>query len=130
MSLNDPLANLLGTIYNAEMIGRKEVIVKPSSKVVNNILQILHDNHYIGLFKITTTNRGSYVKINLINRINKCGVIKPRFAVKNDEFEKFEKRFLTAKDFGIIIVSTNKGFMTHVEAKKKGLGGRLFAYCY
>ncbi|MDZ4226799.1 MAG: 30S ribosomal protein S8, partial [Candidatus Pacearchaeota archaeon] len=60
----------------------------------------------------------------------KCGVVKPRFPVKLDEFEKFEKRYLPAKNFGIIIVSTSNGIMTHIEAKEKKLGGRLIAYIY
>ena len=58
------------------------------------------------------------------------GAIKPRFAVKATEYEKFEKRYLPAKGFGILIVSTVKGLMTHYEAKQQGLGGRLIAYCY
>ena len=70
------------------------------------------------------------LKVNLIGKINNCGVIKPRFAIKSDEFEKFEKRFLLAKDFGIIIVSTNQGLITHREAKKKKIGGKLMAFCY
>ena len=49
---------------------------------------------------------------------------------KKADFEKFERRYLPAKDMGILIVSTPAGIMTHVEAKKKGLGGRLLAYCY
>ena len=68
--------------------------------------------------------------IYLIGKINNCNVIKPRFNVKNDNYEKFEKRFLLAKDFGIIIVSTPKGLMTHIEAKEKGIGGKLILYCY
>ena len=62
--------------------------------------------------------------------INKCGVIKPRFSVKKNEYEKFEKRYLPAHGFGIIIVSTPKGLMMHDEAIEKGLGGKLIAYCY
>ena len=130
MSLNDPLSNLMSNINNAEIVGKEEVTVKPSSKITLKVLKILHEHHYIGEFKEVKTNKGSLVKVSLINRINKCGVIKPRFAVKSDGFEKFEKSFLLAKDFGIIIVSTTAGIMTHNEAKKNGLGGRLLAYCY
>jgi len=50
--------------------------------------------------------------------------------VQKGNYEKFEKRYLPAKDFGMIIVSTNQGIMTHIEAKEKGLGGRLLAYVY
>ena len=69
-------------------------------------------------------------KVELEGNINKCGVIKPRHAVKKDEFEKFEKRYLPAKNFGILIVTTPEGIMTHYEAKERGIGGRLLAYMY
>jgi len=62
--------------------------------------------------------------------MNNCGVVKPRFSTKCTNFEKWEKRYLPAKDFGIILISTPKGIMTHIEAKEKKLGGRLIAYCY
>lgn len=130
MSLNDPLSNLMSNINNAEIVGKEELTLKPSSKVLLKVLQILQDHHYIGEFTEIKTNKGNQVKVVLINRINKCGVIKPRFSVKRDNYEKYEKNFLLAKDFGLLIVSTTKGIMTHVEAKEKGLGGRLLAYCY
>jgi len=46
------------------------------------------------------------------------------------EYEKWEKRFLPAFDFGLLIVSTSQGVMTHKEAREKGIGGRLIAYVY
>ena len=130
MSLNDPLANALSLILNAEKVGKRECIIKPISKVIKKVFTILKENNYIGDFREINDLRGNYIKLNLLGNINKIGVIKPRFAVKKDGFEKFEKRYLLAKDFGIIIVSTSSGMMTHIEAKKKGLGGRLIAYCY
>ena len=81
-------------------------------------------------FEEVDDGKGGYIQINLIGHINKCGAIKPKYPVKNDQFEKFENRYLPAKDFGIILVSTNKGIMTHIEAKEKKIGGRLLAYCY
>ena len=57
-------------------------------------------------------------------------VIKPRYAVKSDEYEKFEKRYLPAQGMGILIVSTSKGMMTQVQAREQRLGGRLIAYVY
>ena len=74
--------------------------------------------------------RQGQFKVELEGNINKCGVIKPRHAVKKDEFEKFEKRYLPAKNFGILIVTTPEGIMTHYEAKERGIGGRLLAYMY
>ena len=128
--LNDPLANALSVILNAEKIGKKECLIRPSSKVIEKILEIMKDHHFVGDFEKIETRQGTSLKLNLINNINKCGVIKPRFAVKQDNYEKFEKRFLPAKDFGIIIVSTSQGIMTQKESKEKKIGGKLIAFVY
>lgn len=128
--LNDPVANVLSYINNHERLGRKEIVVSNNSKIIRKILDILNANDYLGTYTEIDDGKGKLLKINLIGSINKIGVIKPRFNVKKDDYEKFEKRYLPAKDFGILIVSTSKGMMTHIEAKEKGLGGRLICYCY
>ncbi len=130
MALNDNLSNVLSKINNAEKVGKLEMTYSPSSKIIVDVLRKMKDNLYLGDIEEIGPSNHKTLKINLIKRINKCGAIKPRFAVASDGYEKFEKRYLIAKDFGIIIVSTNKGIMTHTEAKEKGLGGRLLAYCY
>ena len=81
-------------------------------------------------FEEIEDGRGNMIKLNLLGRINKCGVIKPRYSVKKDEFEKFESRYLLARGMGILILSTPIGIITHYEAKKKNIGGKLLAYCY
>jgi small subunit ribosomal protein S8 len=130
MSLNDPLSNVLSKMLNADKVGKKECSTKISSKLILNVLEIMKDNGYIGEFKeIKEENKGR-LTINLLGKINKCGSIKPRFSIKVKDIEKYEKRYLPAKDFGIIIISTNKGLITHKEAKKQGNGGRLLSYVY
>ncbi|MBW2979984.1 30S ribosomal protein S8 [Candidatus Woesearchaeota archaeon] len=128
--LNDSLANALSVILNAEKIGKKECVIRPVSKVIKKVLSVMKDNYYIGDLQEIKDNRGGLIKVNLLGNINKCGAIKPRFSVKKDLYEKFEKRFLPAKDMGVIIVSTSQGIMSQADAKKKGLGGRTLAYCY
>ncbi len=128
--LNDPLSNVLSKILSKNNAKNKECVVKPSSKTIKEVLRIMKDHMYIGEFKETEDNKGKMISVELINNINKCGVIKPRFSVKSDGYEKFEKRFLPAQGFGILIVSTSKGMMTNEQAKKAGIGGRLIAYCY
>jgi small subunit ribosomal protein S8 len=128
--LNDPLANTMSLILNNELIGKSECLIKPDSKVIKEILKVMKNNGYTGEFKEIEDSRGNYIKLNLIGNINKCGVIKPRYSVKNNEFEKFERRYLPAKDIGILFVSTPNGIMTHYDAKSKKTGGRLLAYCY
>ncbi len=128
--LNDPLSNTLSKAQNAEKIGKTEITVKISSKTIKETLRVMKENHYIGEFKETETAKGNILKINLIGQINKCGTIKPRFSVTKDNFVKFEQRYLPARGFGILIISTSKGIMTHEEAKKQKIGGSLIAYCY
>ncbi|MBI2110518.1 30S ribosomal protein S8 [Candidatus Woesearchaeota archaeon] len=129
MTLNDNLADVFSQIMNAERRGKSKVLVK-GSKLIKECLTIMKQHNYIGEFKETKTQQGDLIEVMLNGDINECNVIKPRFSVGRDEFEKFEKRFLPAKDFGILIVSTSKGLMTHIQAREKNLGGRLIAYCY
>lgn len=128
--LNDPLANALSGILNYDKIGKKQYLVHPASKVIKRVLIILNEQGYIGSAEEVTDARGGVIKVNLLGAINKCGVIKPRFAITMDEYEKFEKRFLPAKGVGVLIISTIKGIMTHEEAKSQNLGGKLIAFCY
>ncbi len=130
MTLNDPLANVLNTIFNAEKVAKSETIVWPISNVIKKVLELMYKRKYIGQVKYIEDNKGGQIQIKLIGKINKCGVIKPRYPVKLNDYEKFEKRYLPAKDFGFLIVSTSNGIMTHFEAKEKKLGGRLLAYVY
>ncbi|PIN87406.1 30S ribosomal protein S8 [Candidatus Woesearchaeota archaeon CG10_big_fil_rev_8_21_14_0_10_32_24] len=128
--LNDPLAAALAKILNAERVGKREVLIKPASKMIKIILTIMNEHRYIGTFEEIEDGKGGILKINLLGNINKCGVVKPRFSTKKNGFEKWEKRYLPAKDFGLLLVSTPKGVITHNEAKTQETGGKLLAYCY
>lgn len=130
MSLMDPLANALNHISNCEGVGKSVAYVKPASKLIGRVLNVMQDHGYIGNFEYIEDGRAGIYKIELIGQINKCGAVKPRYAVKKQDFEKFEKRYLPAKGFGLLIVSTPKGLMTHDEAKNQGLGGRLISYVF
>lgn len=130
MSLNDPLADALSAIKNAERVGKKECIVKPASKLIGNVLKIMKEEGYIEEFEFIDDGKAGIFKVKLKGRINNCNAIKPRFPVKKNEFEKWERRFLPARDFGILIVTTSKGVMTHREAKEVGIGGSLLAFVY
>jgi small subunit ribosomal protein S8 len=128
--LNDPLANVLSKILNAEKRGQQECIVSPSSKTIKKVLDIMNEKGFIGTYEEVEDNKGGLLKVYLIGKLNKCNVIKPRYSVKKEEFEKYEKRYLPAKDFGYLIVSTPFGIMIHNQAKEKNTGGILLAYCY
>lgn len=130
MALNDPIADALSKILNAEKIGKKEVELYPVSNVLLQILDIFRKHRYVGEYKVEETTRGRIVTLNLLGNINDCNSIKPRFPVTLKEFDKFEQRYLPAVDFGIIIITTSQGLMTLKEAREKKIGGRLIAYCY
>ncbi|MBW2976672.1 30S ribosomal protein S8 [Candidatus Woesearchaeota archaeon] len=130
MSLNDSLANALSVILTDEKVGKSESRISPSSEVIKKVLDVMKRNDYVGEFEEIKDRKGNIIKLKLVGNINKCGVIKPRYSVKKDEFERFEERYLLARGMGILIVSTPSGIMAHNEAKKKNIGGKLLAYCY
>ncbi|MBI3032424.1 30S ribosomal protein S8 [Candidatus Woesearchaeota archaeon] len=130
MVVNDPLANTYSQMLNAEKRGKDKCVIRPVSNFLKENIKILQDNNYIGEVKESETSKGKILEVVLRGNINNCNVIKPRHAVTKDNYEKFEKRFLPAKDFGILLVSTSKGLMTHTDAKKHNIGGKLIAYCY
>lgn len=123
------MADVLSAIKNAERVGKKECIT-PASNLVKEVLKLIQKEGYIGNFEFIDDGRSGKFRIELKNRVNDSNVIKPRYSVKVDEFEKWEKRFLPARGFGILILSTNNGIMTHAEAKKQHAGGKLLAYIF
>ncbi|OWT33677.1 30S ribosomal protein S8 [Methanobrevibacter sp. 87.7] len=130
MTLMDPLSDALTNIRNNELQVNSSCTISPASKLIGHVLSVMKKENYIGNFEYIDDNKAGKFEVELDGNINQCGVIKPRHAVKKDEFEKFEKRYLPAKNFGILIVTTPEGIMTHREAIEKGIGGRLLAYMY
>jgi small subunit ribosomal protein S8 len=130
MTLNNPLANIMSKLLNADKVGKTSVQAGPVSKLTRKVLQKLKELGYIGDFKEISESGLEFFEVQLLGKLNQCGVISPNFNVKRTEFEKYEKRFLPAKGFGVLIVTTIKGIMTHAEAKEQNLGGKLIGYCY
>ncbi len=126
----DTLTNGLITIINNEMRNKRECVISPASKLLGRVLRIMQLNGFIGEFEFIDDGRAGKFKVQLLGRINKCGAVRPRFAVKYDEFETWEKTFLPSRDVGIMVVSTSQGVMAHREAEEKTLGGRLLAFVY
>lgn len=127
---NDPLANALSKINNAEKANKKEVIIAPISNLIIKVLEIMKEKSYIEDFEVKEKDKKRYAIVKLSHNLNKCGAIKPRFFVSKDNYEKYEKRYLPAVNFGYLVVSTSKGVMTNEEAKDKRIGGVLIAYFY
>jgi small subunit ribosomal protein S8 len=128
MVMHDPLANAMSTIANAEILGRKEVTIRPASRIIANVLRVIQKYGTIGEFEVMEDLW--IISVQLLGRITKIGVIKPRYPVKVKDYVDWEKQYLPARDMGILVVSTSEGVMSHHEAEEKNLGGRLLAYVY
>ncbi len=126
---HDLISDMLSAIKVNENFGKKSVTIKASG-MEKDLLLLLQKNGYIGSFEMVEDGKGGKFDIQLIGRVNNCGSIRPRFAVKADELEKWEHRFLPAAGIGLIVISTSKGIMTHNEAKQQNIGGKLLAYVY
>ena len=128
--LQDPLNDAMVAIRNAETTGKAEVILRPASKLIGHVLKVMEEHEYIRSFEFIEDGRGNLYRVGLVGSINNCGVIKPRFAVKRAELEKYEARYLPAQDFGVLILTTTEGVISQTKAKQIGVGGKLLAYVY
>jgi small subunit ribosomal protein S8 len=130
MSMNNPLAAVLSKIQNAEKVGKREIVTLCNSKMIRQVLEILKTEGYVADVEEITDAKGNALKITLSGMVNDTGVITPNFNVGTDGFVSFEKRYLPSKDFGVLILTTNKGVITHKEAKEQNVGGKLIAFAY
>jgi small subunit ribosomal protein S8 len=130
MVLLDPLADALSTIKNAEAVGKDSCTIRPASKLIGNVLKVMKDRGYIGEFEFVEDGKAGIYTVELIRRINKCGAIKPRYSVGVTDFERWEKQFLPAKNFGVLILTTSQGVVSQYEARENNTGGQLLSFVY
>ena len=127
---HDLLNDALVALRHADQQGQGRVALAPTSHLIGEVLRIFRENKYIDEFTFVPGGRGGSYDVTLSRRINSCGVIKPRLAVSARELERFEARFLPAQDFGLLLLSTNQGVMSHTKARELKIGGKLLAYVY
>lgn len=133
MVMLDTLANAMATIKNAEMRGKREAIIMPASKLIANVLRVMQREGYIGEFEYIDDGRFGKFRVHLLGRVNDCGVVKPRFSATYRELLRMPdhlKKYLASRDIGILILSTDRGVMSHKEAIARRIGGILIAYVY
>ena len=133
MVMLDTLANAMATIMNAEMRAKPEAIIMPASKLIAAVLRVMQQEGYIGEFEYIDDGRWGKIRVRLLGRINKCGVIKPRLPVKYRDLVRMPdwlRKYLPSRDMGILIISTSQGVMSHREAIRRKIGGILLAYVY
>ena len=127
---HDPLNDAMVAIKNAEMAGKGECTIRPASKLIGRVLKVMQEHDYLSSFEFREDGRGGMFIVRLKGNINNCGVIKPRFSVKRADLDKYEARYLPAQDFGVLILTTTEGVLSHSKAKELGVGGKLLAYVY
>ncbi|MCC6057949.1 MAG: 30S ribosomal protein S8 [Desulfurococcaceae archaeon] len=133
MVMMNTLANAMATLMNAEMRRKNEAVIWPASKLIIRVLRVMQKYGYIGEFEYIDDGRWGKIVVQLLGRINKCGVIKPRWSVRWLDLMKMPQwlqKYLPSRDIGIIILSTSKGVMSHREAIELHTGGVLLAYVY
>ena len=127
MTFTDPIGDMFSRIRNAQMRTLNSVII-PSSNFRKNILEILKNEGYIKDFFIEKSeNNKVSLKISLkyyegdpvikeIKRISKPG---RRVYSRANSIPK------VMNGLGLAILSTPKGVMSDVEARKQNVGGEI-----
>lgn len=122
----DIVADGLNQIMNAKRIEKRELVIKRYSKVLLNVFEMMKVRGHID-FEADAENKTVSVKIL---KLNECKAVKPRYYVGVSDIDKYLRRFLPSRNFGSLVISTNKGMLDHKEAIKGNLGGSVVAYFY
>lgn len=123
----DIVADTLNMMRNAQKAKKEVVKTKIISNLLIEVLKIMKQKGAIKKYKIDSKDKS--LEITLGDLVD-CKAIKPRFTCGLDDIEKYRRRYLPARNLGTMIVSTNKGLMTHEEAEEEKIGGCLIAYFY
>lgn len=122
----DPIADMLTRIRNAIAVRKTEVLM-PHSKVKESVASLLQKYDFIENISVSDASIGKtlHVKINDESTNAKITEIQ-RLSSPGRRYYVAAKDIPTIKSGrGIVIVSTSKGMMTGVDAKKAGIGGEL-----
>ena len=126
MSLSDPIGDMIARVKNAQERNHKKVEL-PSSNFKTKIADILKNEGFIKDFKINKENNKSLLSLELkyhsgnpvistFERVSKPG---RRIFSSADSLPKINN------GVGIAIVSTPKGVMTDIDARKQRVGGEI-----
>jgi small subunit ribosomal protein S8 len=131
--VTDTIADMLTRIRNAHMV-KHQIVQLPSTKMSLAIAKILKEEGYIEDFENYLENNKKYLLISLkyigqlrkpviskIKRVSKPGL---RIYSNSKELPR------VLENLGIAIISTSKGVMTNINAKKLGIGGEVLFYIW
>jgi small subunit ribosomal protein S8 len=127
MNNQDPIADMLTRIRNANRVGRRNVLVQ-RSKICNGIAQVLKDEGYIEEFDVIDDGQQGVIRLKLKYSINGEKVIH-----ELDRASKPGRRIYRSvgdlprvlNGMGIAVVSTSKGVMSDRKAREQNVGGEL-----
>ena len=85
---------------------------------------------YINEFEYIDDHRAGKIVVELNGRINKCGVISPRYDLSHHDIEEWVGRLLPSRLFGTIVMTTSSGIMDHEEARRRKVGGKVLGFFY
>ncbi|KAL3598951.1 hypothetical protein D5086_006869 [Populus alba] len=108
--LNDALKSM----YNAEKRGKRQVMIRPSSKVIIKFLLVMQKHGYIGEFEFVDDHRAGKIVVELNGRLNKCGVISPRFDVGVKEIETWTARLLPSRQGVVVLFISLKSLLLEI----------------
>ena len=126
MSLSDPIGDMIARVKNAQARKHKKVEL-PSSKFKSKIADILKNEGFIKDFKVSTEEKKNILSLELkyhsgnpvisnFERVSKPG---RRIFSSADSLPKINN------GLGIAILSTPKGVMTDMDARKQKVGGEI-----
>ena len=85
---------------------------------------------YIGEFEEVDDHRNGKIVVQLNGRLNKTGVISPRYNVQLKDLEKWVVKLLPSRQFGYMVLTTSAGIMDHEEARRKHVAGKIIGFFY
>ena len=125
MTMQDPIADLLTRIRNAQLAGHESVLI-PHSKLKCEIVRVLKEEGYIETYKVSDEVKPlievtlKYSKgVPVIEKLKR--VSRPGLRIYKDS----DSVPIVNGGLGVAIVSTNKGVMTDRLARKEGIGGEV-----
>ncbi len=127
MSMQDPIADMLTRIRNANRVGRKMVLIR-RSKICSGIAQVLKDEGYIEDFDTIEDDKQGQLRVTLkyslagdkvIHEIDRASKPGRRVYHKVAEIPK------VLNGLGVAVVSTSRGVMSDRKAREANVGGEL-----
>lgn len=123
----DPIADLLTRIRNAQN-AKHEMTTVPHSKIKESILKVMKEKGFIADYKAVETDGRKNLEVMLpedrtltLKRVSSPG---QRIYIKKENLKSLKS------GLGIRILSTSKGIMTNIEARKMNVGGELICEIY